>query len=82
MHVVSIDEVPMRFGSTSFQSNEVKGAQKSEFLFFKNQKSLYNEFSSDMPGFVLNSYIVKEYFEACLGVTGTSPQTQVVAASG
>lgn len=33
VHVVSILEVPRRFGSTSFQSNEVKGAQKSEFLF-------------------------------------------------
>lgn len=33
VHVVSILEVPIKFGSTSFQSNEVNGAQKSEFLF-------------------------------------------------
>lgn len=35
MHVVSIEDVPIKFGSTSFQSNEVRGAQKSEFLFLK-----------------------------------------------
>ena len=40
MHVVSIDEVPIRFGSISFQSNEVSGAQKSEFLFFKIEKNV------------------------------------------
>jgi hypothetical protein len=33
MQVVSIDEVPMMFGSVSFQSNEVSGAQNSVFLF-------------------------------------------------
>lgn len=33
VQVVSILEVPNRLGSTSFQSNDVKGAQKSEFLF-------------------------------------------------
>ena len=33
VHVVSILEVPSRLASTSFQSNDVKGAQKSEFLF-------------------------------------------------
>ena len=33
VHVVSILDVPRRFGSTSFQSNDVSGAQKSEFLF-------------------------------------------------
>lgn len=33
VHVVSILEVPIKLGSTSFQSNEVSGAQKSEFLF-------------------------------------------------
>jgi len=33
VHVVSILDVPIKFGSTSFQSNEVNGAQKSEFLF-------------------------------------------------
>ena len=33
VHVVSILEVPRRLASTSFQSNDVKGAQKSEFLF-------------------------------------------------
>jgi len=35
VQVVSIDEVPNRFGSVSFQSNDVNGAQKSEFLFYK-----------------------------------------------
>jgi hypothetical protein len=29
VHVVSIEEVPMRLGSSGFQSNEVKGAEKS-----------------------------------------------------
>ena len=38
VHVVSILEVPIKFGSTSFQSKLVKGAQKSEFLFYKGQK--------------------------------------------
>lgn len=33
VHVVSMLEVPIRFGSTSFQSKLVRGAQKSEFLF-------------------------------------------------
>ena len=33
VQVVSILDVPIRFGSTSFQSNDVRGAQKSEFLF-------------------------------------------------
>ena len=28
VHVVSMEEVPSRFGSTSFQSNEVRGALK------------------------------------------------------
>lgn len=36
VHVVSIDDVPIIFKSTSFQSNDVNGAQKSEFLFLKN----------------------------------------------
>jgi len=35
VHVVSMLEVPSRFGSTSFQSKDVSGAQKSEFLFYK-----------------------------------------------
>lgn len=35
VHVVSILDVPNRFGSISFQSNDVRGAQKSEFLFWK-----------------------------------------------
>ena len=34
VQVVSILDVPIRFGSTSFQSNDVRGAQKSEFLFW------------------------------------------------
>lgn len=38
VQVVSMLDVPIRFGSTSFQSNEVRGAQKSEFLFWKNNK--------------------------------------------
>ena len=33
VHVVSIDDVPIRFGSISFQSKDVSGAQKSEDLF-------------------------------------------------
>lgn len=33
VQVVSILDVPIKFGSTSFQSNDVSGAQKSEFLF-------------------------------------------------
>ena len=35
VHVVSILEAPSMFGSVSFQSNEVSGAQNSEFLFCK-----------------------------------------------
>ena len=38
VHVVSMLDVPSRFGSTSFQSKDVKGAQKSEFLFCVNKK--------------------------------------------
>lgn len=37
MQVVSILEAPRILGSVSFQSNEVKGAQNSEFLFYKIQ---------------------------------------------
>ena len=33
VQVVSMLDVPRRFGSISFQSNDVRGAQKSEFLF-------------------------------------------------
>lgn len=33
VQVVSILEVPKRFGSVSFQSNDVSGAQNSLFLF-------------------------------------------------
>ena len=35
VQVVSILEVPIKLGSTSFQSKDVNGAQKSEFLFCK-----------------------------------------------
>ena len=35
VHVVSMLDVPNKLGSTSFQSNDVNGAQKSEFLFCK-----------------------------------------------
>ena len=34
VQVVSIDAVPIKLGSVSFQSNEVSGAQYSLFLFF------------------------------------------------
>lgn len=40
VHVVSILEVPTRLGSNSFQSNDVSGAQKSEFLFWKKDRLL------------------------------------------
>ena len=33
VQVVSMLDVPSKLGSTSFQSNDVSGAQKSEFLF-------------------------------------------------
>ena len=33
VHVVSMLEVPSRFGSVSFQSKDVRGAQNSLFLF-------------------------------------------------
>ena len=36
VHVVSMLDVPSLFGSVSFQSNEVKGAQNSLFLFCGN----------------------------------------------
>lgn len=38
VQVVSILDVPIKFGSTSFQSNDVNGAQKSEFLFYKHYR--------------------------------------------
>ena len=41
VQVVSMEEVPRMLGSTSFQSKEVKGAQKSEFLLlFRRHSSL------------------------------------------
>lgn len=40
VQVVSILEVPNKLASTSFQSNDVNGAQKSEFLFC-NETTLY-----------------------------------------
>ena len=41
VQVVSMEEVPRMFGSTSFQSNDVNGAQKSEFLLlFRRHSSL------------------------------------------
>jgi hypothetical protein len=36
VHVVSTEHVPIRVGSTSFQSNEVKGAQYSVIKITKN----------------------------------------------
>lgn len=39
VQVVSILDVPTRLGSTSFQSNDVKGAQKSEFLLLLSTHS-------------------------------------------
>ena len=44
VHVVSMDDVPIRFGSISFQSNEVRGAQKSEFLFYSELELKLNIF--------------------------------------
>ena len=38
VHVVSMLDVPNKFGSTSFQSKDVSGAQKSEFLFCENKE--------------------------------------------
>lgn len=43
VHVVSILDVPRRFGSTSFQSNDVNGAQKSEFLFWNKIIQAWHE---------------------------------------
>uniref|UniRef100_A0A6B0UEZ4 Putative secreted protein n=1 Tax=Ixodes ricinus TaxID=34613 RepID=A0A6B0UEZ4_IXORI len=39
VQVVSMLEVPRRLGSTSFQSKEVRGAQKSEFLLLFSRHS-------------------------------------------
>lgn len=40
VQVVSMLDVPIKFGSTSFQSKDVSGAQKSEFLLlFKTHSS-------------------------------------------
>jgi hypothetical protein len=39
VHVVSMDDVPSKLASTSFQSKEVSGAQKSEFLLLFNKHS-------------------------------------------
>jgi len=38
VQVVSIDDVPMMFGSVSFQSNEVSGAQNSVFLLLLRRR--------------------------------------------
>ena len=40
VQVVSMLEVPSKFGSTSFQSKDVSGAQKSEFLFWNQDKAV------------------------------------------
>lgn len=58
VHVVSMLDVPNKFGSTSFQSKDVSGAQKSEFLFCENkeitihtvtfQSAMENAFSGDI----------------------------------
>ena len=39
MQVVSMEEVPMMFGSCSFQSNDVSGAQNSVFLLLFSSAS-------------------------------------------
>ena len=39
VHVVSIEDVPIMFGSVSFQSNEVRGAQNSVFLLLLSKHS-------------------------------------------
>ena len=46
VHVVSMLDVPNRFGSTSFQSKDVSGAQKSEFLFCENKESITYMYSN------------------------------------
>ena len=38
VHVVSMDDVPIRFGSVEFQSKEVSGAQYSLFLFCERKQ--------------------------------------------
>ena len=38
VHVVSMEHVPIMLGSTSFQSNDVMGAQSSLFLFYHSEK--------------------------------------------
>ena len=40
MHVVSIDDVPTRLGSESFQSKDVRGAQYSEFLLLLSSATI------------------------------------------
>lgn len=44
VHVVSMLDVPNKFGSTSFQSKDVSGAQKSEFLFCENKEITIHNF--------------------------------------
>ena len=39
MQVVSMEEVPMMFGSCSFQSKDVSGAQNSVFLLLLSRAS-------------------------------------------
>ena len=39
VQVVSMEEVPRMLGSTSFQSKDVNGAQKSEFLLLFRRHS-------------------------------------------
>ena len=42
VHVVSMLDVPSLFGSVSFQSKDVKGAQNSLFLFCINTQLVSN----------------------------------------
>ena len=50
VQVVSMLDVPSRLGSTSFQSNDVNGAQKSEFLFCRNMTAASQQCDSTRQG--------------------------------
>ncbi len=90
VHVVSILDVPIKLGSTSFQSKDVSGAQKSEFLFCKNERRQQNtsyvsayEFKGKGTRGKIHprTYVVQNTFQSRFRFD-CSPNAQIIAASG
>ena len=70
VQVVSILDVPTMFGSVSFQSKEVSGAQNSEFRFYKTQNPefllIFSKFVYATSNFTLSvaTYLYGCYIES------------------